>query len=345
MLQILHVMLGKRFGGLEKVFLDDQPILERVAAARGGHCAAIVRRGSEAERRASFPTQSALAFTDWDPLARASARRLVGRLPPSLVIAHGQRAWRLFAAATAPTVPIAHFVHKPTFDIDNTRTHYWCVSPHLAALAVERGVAENRVRVIPNAVALPDAVASPFARAGAPKIVAAGRLHPKKGYDVLIRAMAALKAEGSPAVCEIAGEGDERGKLEALIAELGVGDRVRLVGWREDAPAFLADGDVFAFPSYQEGMPLALLEAMASGLPAVASRIDGVDGVLRDGIDGALVPPGEPAALAGALGALLAAPDRARAYGSAARNRIAAEHGRERLEATLAEAVDAALKP
>jgi hypothetical protein len=115
---------------------------------------------------------------------------------------------------------------------------------------------------------------------------------------VLIAALALLRDQGGAFDCEIAGDGDERARLEGLIARHGLGDRVRLVGWRDDVPAFLAAGDVFAFPSHQEGFPLVLLEAMAVGLPVVSSAIPGPMEMIEDGIDGALVPPGDPAALA-----------------------------------------------
>jgi glycosyltransferase involved in cell wall biosynthesis len=133
---------------------------------------------------------------------------------------------------------------------------------------------------------------------------------------VLIAALALLRDQGQAFDCEIAGEGDERAKLEGLIAQHGLGDRVRLVGWRGDVSAFLATGDVFAFPSYQEGFPLVLLEAMAVGLPAVSSAIPGPVEMIADGVDGALVPPGDPAALAQALAGLIAAPEKAAPWAS-----------------------------
>jgi glycosyltransferase involved in cell wall biosynthesis len=239
---------------------------------------------------------------------------------------------------------LAVCVHKPAFDVETSsphfgRTHYVCVGKHLADLAVERGVPAQRVHFVPNAVKPPAVLATPFAdTTRPPRIVAAGRLHPKKGFDVLIAALSLLRDQGQAFDCEIAGEGDERAKLEGLIAQHGLGARVRLVGWR-DASAFLATGDVFAFPSHQEGFPLVLLEAMAVGLPAVSSAIPGPVEMIADGVDGALVPPGDPAALARALAGVIAAPQKARALGAAARAKVLADYGpeslRRRLDAVL----------
>ncbi|MDB5458070.1 MAG: glycosyl transferase group 1 [Caulobacter sp.] len=347
MTPILHAMLGKGLGGLEQVFLDYQPILEAYAAARGAACVGAVRAGGKVAAQAAgrVPPFAALpAYTDWDPVSRGAARALVRRLAPSLVISHGQRPARLFQRVTSATTRLAVVLHKPVFDLEPSRTHYLCVGRHLAELAIARGARPERVHVIPNAVTPPSVLALPFARPDAPpRLVAAGRLHPKKGFDVLIAAVALLRDQGLDVGCEIAGEGDERGKLEAQIAALALGDRVRLVGWKSDVAAFLAGGDVFAFPSHQEGFPLTLLEAMAVGLPAAASAIPGPLEMIEDGVSGVLTPPGDPAALAAALAALIAAPAKAQALGRQARTTVLAEYGPERLAQRLGTALDAIL--
>ena len=94
--------------------------------------------------------------------------------------------------------------------------------------------------------------------------------------------------------------------LEAEIDRLGIGDRVRLVGERRDVPELLAGADVFVLSSASEGMPVSVLEAMAAGLPVVASRVGGVPELVVDGETGLLVEPGDPDELAAALGRLLA---------------------------------------
>jgi len=340
---ILHAMLGKGLGGLEQVFLDYQPILEAYAAARGGAARGVVRAGGKVavQQAGRIPPLATMpAYTDWDPITVGAARRIVAATAPDLILSHGQRPARLMAKVAPPKTVLAICVHKPVFDVETTRTHYVCVGQHLAELAVERGVPAERVHFVPNAVKPAAVLAAPY-RDGicSPRIVAAGRLHPKKGFDVLIAALALLRDRGQAFDCEIAGEGDERPKLEGLIAEHGLVGKVRLVGWR-DASAFLATGDVFAFPSYQEGFPLVLLEAMAVGLPVAASAIPGPVEMIAEGVDGTLVPPGDPAALANALARLIAAPEEARALGAAAREKVLADYGPESLKRRLDAVLD-----
>lgn len=343
MTAILHAMLGKGLGGLEQVFLDYQPILEAYAAAHGGQATGVARAGGKVAAQQSGrvpPLATMPAYTDWDPVTLGAARKLVRATAPDLILSHGQRPARLMAKVAPPKAVLAICVHKPAFDVETSsprfgRTHYVCVGRHLADLALERGVPAQRVHFVPNAVKPPTVLAEPFSDAARPpRIVAAGRLHPKKGFDVLIAALALLRDQDQAFDCEIAGEGDERAKLEGLIAQHGLQDRVRLVGWR-DASAFLATGDVFAFPSYQEGFPLVLLEAMAVGLPAVSAAIPGPVEMIADDADGVLVPPGDPAALARALAGVIAAPRKARALGAAARAKVLADYGPQSLQRRL----------
>lgn len=346
---ILHAMLGKGLGGLEQVFLDYQPVFEAYAARDGGAAVGVVRAGGKVaiQQAGRVPPLATMpAYTDWDPITVGAARRIVrAAAAPDLILSHGQRPARLMARVAPVKAVLAVCVHKPVFDVETSsphfgRTHYVCVGKHLAELAVERGVPAERVHFVPNAVKPPAVLAMPFAdTTRPPRIVAAGRLHPKKGFDVLLAALALLRDQGQGFDCEIAGEGDERGKLEGLIAQHGLGDRVRLVGWR-DAPAFLATGDVFAFPSYQEGFPLVLLEAMAAGLPAVSSAIPGPVEMIADGVDGALVPAGDPAILARALAGVIATPEKARALGAAARAKVLADYGPESLKRRLDAVLD-----
>lgn len=339
---LLHAMLGAGFGGLEQVFLDYQPILDRLALAHGGRCVALTRRGGEAARRArtlGISPELVQVHSDWDPISVANVSAVARRHRPALGIAHGQRAYRLLARTLPKTAPIVAVIHKPSFDVDLVRTTYVCVGAHLAEAVRAQGVAAERVRFVPNAVAL-DGPRAALAHVGdAPLIVAGGRLHEKKGFDVLIRAMALLRDRGVAARCRIAGEGAERPRLEALIADLGLADRVALTGWTDDLPAVLAEGDVFAFPSHQEGFPLVLLQAMAAGLPIVSSAIDGPNAMIRGGMNGVLVADADPAALADGLADLIADPARAAQLAAAARASVEADFGPDALARRLGEAI------
>jgi glycosyltransferase involved in cell wall biosynthesis len=151
-----------------------------------------------------------------------------------------------------------------------------------------------------------------------------GRLRLRKGVEVLLHALARLAREGVDLRLKVAGDGEHRGAVERTVAELGLGEQVELLG-RCDAgriAALLGGARALAVPSIYEGMPLVVLEAMAAGLPVVASRVAGIPEVVVDGETGWLVPPEEPAALAAALAALLADPAEAARRGAAGRRRV-----------------------
>jgi len=138
-----------------------------------------------------------------------------------------------------------------------------------------------------------------------PVIVCAGSLIPRKGHGVLLRALA--RCTDHSWTLQLAGEGSERAELVRLAGELGLMDRIEFLGeLPPDAmPAFLVNADLFVLPSFSEGRSNALLEAMAAGLPVVASAIDGVTELVEDGRTGRMFPPGDEHALAAALQALL----------------------------------------
>ena len=151
-------------------------------------------------------------------------------------------------------------------------------------------------------------------------IVSVGNLYPVKGHAVLIDALAKLRDRRGWRLA-IAGRGEEESRLRAQAATAGVGDRVHLLGFRDDIADILAAGDLFTMPSLSEGLPLALVEAMSFGLPVVVTRVGGVPEVVTDGVEGFLVPPSDPGALASALGALLDDAPRRQQMGDAARTR------------------------
>lgn len=145
-----------------------------------------------------------------------------------------------------------------------------------------------------------------------------GRLTPIKGQVDLVRAFALVDKEVAGAWLLLVGDGEEREALVGLARGLGVGDRVIFAGWREEVPAVLRAMDIFAFPSLNEGMGKALVEAMYAGLPVVATRVGGVPELIGEGTEGLLVPPSQPAALAAALLGLALDAGRRQRMGAAA---------------------------
>ena len=176
------------------------------------------------------------------------------------------------------------------------------------------------VHVIPNWVALPG-VPRELTEQETYTVGALGRLVPNKGFEDLIEALALCRDRGNTVRCLVAGDGPLRGDLEALAARREVQSEVEFVGPvpPDRVDDFLARLDVLVMPSLSEGMPMAVLQAMASGLPVVGTAVGGTAELVRPGTSGLLVPPGDSAALADALAELAGDPERRRRMGEAGR--------------------------
>jgi glycosyltransferase involved in cell wall biosynthesis len=154
-----------------------------------------------------------------------------------------------------------------------------------------------------------------------------GRLVPVKDHATLFEAVAAIP----PAHLAVVGDGELRSSLEELSRRLGVADRIHFTGWWDDIPAALADLDIVALSSRNEGTPVALIEALAAARPVVATDVGGVRHVVEDGATGWLCPPGDPGALAGLLRRALDHRELADRLAQEGRQRVAERFGRARM--------------
>jgi glycosyltransferase involved in cell wall biosynthesis len=183
------------------------------------------------------------------------------------------------------------------------------------------GIDPERVRFVSLGIATPTATPGADVRAElgiadqVPVIGTACTLRPEKALDVLVRAAAALLDDFPDLRLLIAGEGPDRGRIEALIGQLGLGETVTLLGGRGDIPDFLQALDVAVCSSDWEGSPLSVMEYMEAELPVVATRVGGIPDMITDGVEGVLVPPGQPEAIARAVADLLRDPDAAAEMG------------------------------
>src|SRR5215207_6367627 len=183
------------------------------------------------------------------------------------------------------------------------------ITPRLSRLLVSDGVEEDRIHLIPpgvNPSLFEGPFEDPFSGVGKPRVLFVGRLAPQKGVRALVAAAGLLKDPRAQVL--LVGDGPERLALEREAERLGVGGRLHFVGFlaHDRLPAVMSHADLLVLPSLYEELGTVLLEAIQVGLPIVASKTGGIPDVIKDGVNGLLVPPSEPEALAHAINRLLA---------------------------------------
>ncbi|MCC7276176.1 MAG: glycosyltransferase [Alphaproteobacteria bacterium] len=321
-------MAGARHGGAEAFFV-------RLAAAL--HRAGLPQRVAirrDPDRAAALRAQGIepveLPFGGWlDFRTGRALRRLAAQWRPRVVVG-----WMNRASALLPEGPFVRVGRLGGYyDLKYYRRCHHLIgnTEDIVAYVVRAGWPADRAHYLPNFV---DAAPAPAAdrarldtRADAPVLLAAGRLHPNKGFDVLLTALAAVP----DAILWLAGEGPERAALSRRAAELGITDRVRLLGWRDDVAALYGAADVLVCPSRHEPLGNVVLEGWARGVPVVAAASAGPAGLVRDGETGLLVPVDDADALAAALRRVLADPTLRARLADAGR----AEHARRFTEAAV----------
>jgi glycosyltransferase involved in cell wall biosynthesis len=199
--------------------------------------------------------------------------------------------------------------------IANRADAFLAVSRQTRSAMVElEGIDPQLIHFVPLGIATPATTPGADVRAelgivdGTPVIGTACTLRPEKALEVLVRGAVTLVEDFPDLRVLIAGEGPDRARVESLIESLDLGRTVTLLGGRGDVPDLLGALDVAVCSSDWEGSPLSVMEYMEAGLPVVATRVGGVPDMISDGVEGLLVPPGEPEAIASAVAELLRNP-------------------------------------
>lgn len=270
-------------------------------------------RGPLAEplEEAGIPVDSLGATSRWDALVINRLRRNLAENRPKILqtfLFHANVAGRIAGwLAGVPNV-ISGFRVAEREKRWHNWIDGWTVGLAKHHVAVSKGVAEfvqSRLRVSPDHLSvIPNGVdcetyrnAAPhdWARLNLPSdakvILAAGRLHPQKGFADLVEAVTPLLQEFPGWYVVIAGEGPQRESLQAQIDHSGMGGRILLPGFVDDLPGYFRAAQLFVLPSHWEGMPNVLLQAMAAGVPVVATAVEGVDELLSERTPEAVVKP------------------------------------------------------
>lgn len=221
-------------------------------------------------------------------------------------------------------------------------THVLAVSERVAEYAArEFRIPPDRLTTIWNGVDLDHF--RPIRRdasAGAPVVGCTARLHPENDQATLLRAISTVGRRWPDVQLLLVGRGPEEERLKQLGEALGILAHIRFVGEQPDVAPFLQQMDLYVQPSVVAGMPNSVLEAMAAGLPVVATAVGGIPEVVVEGETGLLVPPRDSAALANAMLKLLVDGGLAEAFGRAGRARVEAHFGEDRMREQLETLLD-----
>ncbi|QEG02192.1 Alpha-D-kanosaminyltransferase [Stieleria maiorica] len=330
---VVHISLGTQVGGMEKLLVEFARFTDRsryrlsfVSLQRRGELAAEI----ESHR---WPVIAMNKAEGLKPALVGRLAKTLRRMVPDVVHTHNTAAYVYgVAAARLAGVPrVIHTRHGQRFESSRRQTTLFrglsrwvdrvvSVSSDGARLSVDEGIAADKTVTIFNGVDL-DRFAMVHQRPRGRAVVVA-RLSPEKDVASLIHAIRVAKQNGRRLELDIIGDGSERPHLESLTQSFHLCDQIRFHGIRDDIPVVLAQASMFVLPSVTEGISLTLLEAMATGLPVVACDVGGNPEVVADGRTGILVPPRDPAALAGAIRRLDEDRDLARRFGSEGRARV-----------------------
>ena len=334
-MRILNIMLAQVRGGVETMALRYHEAMKDAGfdVLSLGHKDGVLAQSLTSDFR---PLN---AMVNHDPFAAIALRGIAKSFRPDLVLTHGNRATGIcllpFLGTADITVQVVHnFRHK--HQLDRAR----------AAICVSRSVRDSVHAAHPD-IPVYDVVnfgpltqrAVKSAPDGVPVLGTLGRLHVNKGLDVMIRALASLKSRGVAVKLRIAGDGPLKDDLVRLASSLAVTDMIDFCGWVSPAADYLAGLDLFVLPSRVEPFGLVVTEAMAAGVPVVATRIDGPREILLDGELGGLSENENPEAFAAAIVATLsdwpATLKRARAAQHYALTHFSLDAGKARLASVL----------
>jgi glycosyltransferase involved in cell wall biosynthesis len=343
--RVAHVVLSMELGGLERVVVD----LVREGQALGQYVEVICLESGGVLAPMVDALEAPLTVMDKSPGFRPAVIRRMDRLfhkmRPDVIHTHQMGALLYSSLSQWPgqdhlLVHTEHGRHYPgrlktrvlSRLAGSFTARFYCVSRDIADSIVAHRIADAvKVRVVPNGIetarfsGVGDGDRDALRRQlgvppGVPVIGTIGRLDEIKRQDLLIRAFAGLKASVPDAHLLIVGQGPRMGELREAVAGLGLESSVSLVGYQPEPESYLRVMDVFALTSRSEGMPLVILEAWASGVPVVASRVGGVPELIESGVNGLLFEPGDEAGLAESLRRLLADPAEARRIAEAGRS-------------------------
>jgi glycosyltransferase involved in cell wall biosynthesis len=321
-IRVLHVINGEYYAGAERV----QDLLAKRLPEFGfsvGFACVKLDLFDELRQSREAPLYDVPMWSKFDVRVARKVAGIVRRDGYRLIHSHTVRTALIGALAAAwAGVPMVYHAHSPTSNDSTRRWHNWingiverislrravrviAVSEALAEHIAAEGFDPVRITVVHNGAPYPETMPERQTPTGTWTIGTAALFRPRKGLEVLLDAIAALRRQGVPVHLRAVGA-FESTEYEAQIAEqlrrLHLAEHVCWTGFARDITAELQKMDLFVLPSlFGEGLPMVVLEAMAAGVPVVATRVAGVPEAIRHGQDGLIVAPGDAEQLAGAI--------------------------------------------
>ncbi|MBF0212043.1 MAG: TIGR03088 family PEP-CTERM/XrtA system glycosyltransferase [Magnetococcales bacterium] len=350
-IRIVHLVYRLDIGGLETVVAN---LVNRLPSDRFTHAIVSLTELTDFQHRIVTPQVTFHALhkrpgQDWPVWIRFW--KLLRQLRPDLV--HACNLATLEAVIPTRLAGIRRFVHaehgRDSHDPDGTKTTYlmwrrllnpWVdrfvpVSRELEQWMLHTlRIPPRKIRLIVNGVTLPPPRPAPPTDPDRPFVIGTvGRLWPIKDPLNLVEAFHRLRQRLPDKKIQLlmVGDGPERPSVESLAARHQLTEQLHITGWQTEVAPFFDRMDLFVLPSKREGTPLTLLEAMAHGLPVVATRVGGIPELVRENHTGQLVAPGDPEALAVEMAGYLLDPDKTRRHGAAGRQRVAEHYAMERV--------------
>jgi glycosyltransferase involved in cell wall biosynthesis len=353
-MKVLHIISSGGMYGAEAVILNMSRML--IEASHASVIGVFSNSSNpnlqlhEAATKAGFESHLIPCSGQLDRAAMKTIRKLAFQVGADVVHAHGFKAdIYVYLALRGRGLPLVSTCHT-WYDTDFVVSLYgrvdrlvlrWfarvvAVSDEVKQRLLKAGVRGEKIRMVRNGIDLRpfDGAARSLGEDGATlRVGLVGRLAWEKGVDVFLAAAARVLGKFAAARFVVVGEGPDREQLERTIDQLKIRGAVTMLGRRDDMPGVYASLDIMVSSSRQEGLPMAILEGMASSLPLVASAVGEVPTVVRDGVTGLLVPAEDVERLAAAMLELLRDEEKRRRFGAAARRLIEDEYSAARMTA------------
>jgi glycosyltransferase involved in cell wall biosynthesis len=321
-LRVLHVINGEHYSGAERV----QDLLGLCLPEFGvdvGFACVKPEKFPAARQAVDCPLYDVSMRSRIDFSAAWRLSGLIAREGYDIVHAHTPRSLLIGRAAAALAgVPVVYHVHSPTSRDTTHSLRNWlnsgaerwslagvsrlvCVSHSLARHMQAAGYSEKILRVVPNGVPCLAHVPERATPSGTWTLGMVALFRPRKGMEVLLAGLAKLRDAGHQVRLRLVGPFETpeyEAQIKSLVAELGVGDLIDWVGFTRDVTAELNKMDLFVLPSlFGEGLPMVVLEAMAAGIPVVATAVEGIPEAIRDTVDGVIAKPSDALDIARAV--------------------------------------------